>query len=172
MAAFFKISFSSRSLAFSRRSVPRSCSAVASSCLGTPLRSSSSKSRRHWRNWFTRTPSSRATLALVLSPTAANRTASSLNSRVWCLRSLRSMTQPLAQLVYTNAQFSRHLGLGLVSNGSQPHRLELELPGMVPAFLAFHDTAPGATGLHERPVLAPPWPWSCLQRQPTAPPRA
>jgi drug/metabolite transporter (DMT)-like permease len=59
-----------------------------------PLRSSSSKSSRHWRNWFTRTPSSRATLALVLSPAAANRTASSLNSRVWCLRSLRSMTQP------------------------------------------------------------------------------
>src|SRR4029079_11950441 len=93
MAAFFKISFSSRSLAFARRRVPRFCSAVASSCLGTPLRSSSSKSRRHWRNWFTRTPSSRATLALVLSPTAAKRTASSLNSRVWCLRSLRSMTQ-------------------------------------------------------------------------------
>src|SRR2546427_7215345 len=47
----------------------------------------------------------------------------------------------MAQLVYPNAQFPRHLGLGLVSNGSQPHRLELELPGMVPAFLAFHDTA-------------------------------
>src|SRR5436190_6133321 len=94
MAAFFKISFSSRSLAFSRRSVPRSCSAVTSSCLGTPLRSSSSKSRR-----------------------------------------------PLAQLVYPNAQFPRHLGLGLISNGSQPHRFKLELPAMVPAFLAFHDTA-------------------------------
>jgi len=80
MAAFFKISFSSRSLAFSRRSVPRSCSAVASSCLGTPLRSSSSKSRRH------------------------------------CATG------------YPNAQFTRHLGLGLVANGSQPHGLELELP--------------------------------------------
>src|SRR5438445_4829280 len=48
---------------------------------------------------------------------------------------------PLAQLVYPNAQFPRHLGLGLISNGSQPHRFKLELPGMVPAFLAFHDTA-------------------------------
>src|SRR5207245_11085949 len=48
---------------------------------------------------------------------------------------------PLAQLGYPNAQFPRHLGLGLISNGSQPHRFKLELPGMVPAFLAFHDTA-------------------------------
>jgi len=47
---------------------------------------------------------------------------------------------PLAQLVYPNAQLPRHLSFGLVSNGSQPHGLELELPGMVPAFLAFHDT--------------------------------
>src|SRR4029450_6017546 len=47
---------------------------------------------------------------------------------------------PLAQLVYPNAQFPCHLGLGLISNGSQPHSLQLELPGMVPAFLAFHDT--------------------------------
>src|SRR6266567_4376736 len=29
--------------------------------------------------------------------------------------------------------------------------------------------ATGATGLPERPVPAPPWPWSYLQRQPTAP---
>src|SRR5437899_4421400 len=48
---------------------------------------------------------------------------------------------PLAQLVYPNAQFPRHLGLGLISNGSQPNRFKLKLPGMVPAFLAFHDTA-------------------------------
>jgi hypothetical protein len=48
---------------------------------------------------------------------------------------------PLAQLVYPNAQFPRHLGLGFISNGGQPHGFKFELPGMVPAFLAFHDTA-------------------------------
>src|SRR5438876_8796017 len=94
MAAFFKISFSSRSLAFSRRSVPRSCSAVSELLLGNAV-------------------------ALLFLEVQA----------------------PLAQLVYPNAQFPRHLGLGLISNGSQPHRFKLELPGMVPAFLAFHDTA-------------------------------
>jgi hypothetical protein len=34
-----------------------------------------------------------------------------------------------------------HLGLGFISSGSQPHRLKLELSGVVPAFLAFRDVA-------------------------------
>ena len=38
-------------------------------------------------------------------------------------------------------QFPRHLGLGLVANGSQSHCFKLELPGRVPAFPAFHETA-------------------------------
>ena len=48
---------------------------------------------------------------------------------------------PLAQLVYPNAQFPRHLGLGLVANDSQSHCFKLEIPGRVPAFPAFDDTA-------------------------------
>src|SRR5205814_2587618 len=48
---------------------------------------------------------------------------------------------PLAQLVHPNAKLPCNLRLCLFSSSGQPHRLKLEFSGVVPAFLAFHDTA-------------------------------
>jgi len=70
MAAFFKISISILSLAFSRRSCSRS-SAADRSGLAMPFTASFSNSSRHVRNWPTRTPSSRASWALGFSLNAA-----------------------------------------------------------------------------------------------------